>query len=192
MFFMPSLRRLAEVSLWCFPPARLVFAGVGVLLLAARDVTASQDILVDIFGRVESFFVRLEIYTEVPLTPAMTEKMVQITIEILDILAIATKEMGQNRAKKFVKKVAGWTDLEEGMKKLDNLTNEEVAMASVQILKVAHTVDDKVTAVCDGVNGVDEKVQVVNSEVQLVGANVKAIDVKVQTITEASPLTSII
>jgi hypothetical protein len=57
--------------------------------------------LVDIFGRIESFFVRLEIYTGVPLTPAMTDKMVQITVEILDILAIATKELEQSRASEF-------------------------------------------------------------------------------------------
>ncbi|KAH9012154.1 hypothetical protein EDB84DRAFT_970835 [Lactarius hengduanensis] len=167
-----------------FSPAKLVFAGIGVLLLAAKDVTASQDILVDIFGRIESFFVRLEIYTEVPLTPTMTDKMVEITVEILGILATATKEMGQSQAKKFLKKVAGRTDLEDGMKKLDKLTNEEVAMAIVQNLKVTHTVDNKVTAVGDGVKGVDEKVQVVKSEVQLVGANVKVINDKVQTIAE--------
>ncbi|KAH9036079.1 hypothetical protein EDB84DRAFT_1437750 [Lactarius hengduanensis] len=136
----------------------------------AKDVTASQDILVDIFGRIESFFVRLENYTEVPLTPAMTDKMVANH---------ATKEMQQSRAKRFLKKVAGWTDLEDGLKKLVKLTDEEVAMASAQILKVTHTIDNKVTAVGDGVKGVDEKVQVVND-------NVKAVDDKVQTIAEAS------
>ena len=52
--------------------------------------------LINVFGRIEGFFVRLVIYTEVPLTPAMTNKMVQITVEILDILAIATKEMKQS------------------------------------------------------------------------------------------------
>jgi hypothetical protein len=40
-------------------------------------------------------------YTGVPLTPAMTHKMVQITVEILDILATATKEMKQSRASEF-------------------------------------------------------------------------------------------
>ncbi|KAH9069508.1 hypothetical protein EDB83DRAFT_2551109 [Lactarius deliciosus] len=168
---------LVNIDTSVFSPAKLVFAGVGVLLLAAKDVTASQDILVGIFGRIEGFFVRLEIYTEVPLTPAMTDKMVVITVEILGILATATKEMGQSQAKKFFKKVAGRTDLEDGMKKLDKLTSEEVAMASAQILKVTHTVDNKVTAVGDGVKGV-------KSEVQLVGANIKVIDDKVQTIAE--------
>ncbi|KAH9013549.1 hypothetical protein EDB84DRAFT_892851 [Lactarius hengduanensis] len=182
---------LSEGVALVFPPAKLVFAGVGVLLLAAKDVAASQDILIDIFGRIESFFVRLDIYTGVPLTPAMTDKMVQITVEILNILATATKEMEQSRAKRFLKKVAGWTDLEDGLKKLDKLTNEEVVMASVQVLKVTHKIDIKVTGVSDDVRGVDEKVQVVKcdvqvvkSEVQLVNDNVKVIDDKVQRIAD--------
>ena len=41
---------------------------------------------------------RLEIYTGVPLTPAMRDKMVQITVEVLGILATATKEMEWSRA----------------------------------------------------------------------------------------------
>ncbi|KAH9069631.1 ankyrin repeat-containing domain protein [Lactarius deliciosus] len=173
---------LSEGVVLVFPPAKLVFAGIGVLLLAAKDVAASQDILVDIFGRIESFFVRLEIYTEVPLTPVMTEKMVQITVEILDILATATKEMEQSRAKTFLKKVAGWTDLEDGLKKLDKLTNEEVVMASVQVLKVTHKIDDKVTAVGEDVRSVDEKVQVVEGEVQIVKGEVQVVKGEVQVV----------
>jgi phosphate starvation-inducible protein PhoH len=69
---------------------------------AAKDVVASQDILVDLFGRMESFFRRLEIYTGVPLTSTMTDKMVEITVEVLDILATATKELKQSRASEFV------------------------------------------------------------------------------------------
>ncbi|KAH9014034.1 hypothetical protein EDB84DRAFT_1638541 [Lactarius hengduanensis] len=173
---------LGEGVALVFPPAKLVFAGVGVLLLAAKDVTASQDILVDIFGRIESFFVRLEVYTKVPLTPAMTDKMVEITVEILDILATATKEMEQSRAKKFLKRVAGWTDLEDGLKKLDKLTNEEVVMASVQVLEVTHKIDNKVTGVGDGVRGVDEKVQVVDKKVQVVDKKVQVVNKKVQVV----------
>ncbi|KAH9167691.1 hypothetical protein EDB89DRAFT_2232237 [Lactarius sanguifluus] len=209
---------LGEGVALVFPPAKVVFAGVGVLLLAAKDVAASQEILVDIFGRIESFFVRLEIYTEVPLTPTMTEKMVQITVEILDILATATKEMKRSRAKKFLKKVAGWTDLEDGLKKLDKMTKEEAVMANAQVLKITHKIDGKVTEVGEDVRSVDEKVQVVEgevqvvkgevqvvkgdvqvikgdvqvvkSEVQLVNDNVKSVDDKVQAITEDGKATA--
>ncbi|KAH9019914.1 hypothetical protein EDB83DRAFT_2528063 [Lactarius deliciosus] len=125
---MPSLGRSAKV----FLPAKMVFADVGVLLLAAKDVAASQDILVDIFGRIEGFFVWLEIYTEVPLTP----------------------------------KVAGRTDLEDGLRELEELINKEVAMSSVQLVNVTDKIDNKVAGIDDGVKGVDVKVQVVNDNVK--------------------------
>jgi hypothetical protein len=122
------------------------------------------------FARIESFFVRLEIYTGVPLTPAMMDKMVQITVEILDILAIATIEMEQSRASEFylrltlleanigseffLKKVARRTDLKDGLKKLEKLTNEEIALANARLLKVTDNIGEDVKAV-------DEKLQTI-------------------------------
>jgi hypothetical protein len=48
--------------------------------------------------RIESYFNRLELYTEVPPTAAMTDVIVKIMTEILSILAIATKEIKQGRS----------------------------------------------------------------------------------------------
>ncbi|KAH8978003.1 hypothetical protein EDB86DRAFT_991509 [Lactarius hatsudake] len=81
-----------------FSPAKVIFAGAGVLLLAAKDVVASQEALVDIFERIENFFRRLETYTEVPTTEAMRDIIVKIMVEVLEIFAIVTKEMEQGRA----------------------------------------------------------------------------------------------
>lgn len=64
---------------------------------AARDFRASRDTIVDIFERIENFFGRLAIYTEVPSTPEMTDMMVKIMVEVLAILGIATKEIKQGR-----------------------------------------------------------------------------------------------
>ena len=64
----------------------------------AKDVDSSQDILVDIFVRIESFFKRLESYTEVRPTATMTDVIVKILIEILSILGIATKQIKQGRS----------------------------------------------------------------------------------------------
>ncbi|KAH9007423.1 hypothetical protein EDB84DRAFT_1603616 [Lactarius hengduanensis] len=83
--------------------------------------------------------------------------------------------MQQSRAKNFLKKMAGVDGSGGWDKKLDKLTNEEVAMASAQILKATHTIDNKVTAVGDGVKGVDEKVQVVNDNVKSDATEVKII-----------------
>ena len=65
---------------------------------AAKDVEASQEALADLFERIEHFFKRLETYTEVPPTNAMTNMIVEIMVEVLNIFAIATKEMKQGRA----------------------------------------------------------------------------------------------
>ncbi|KAH8978233.1 hypothetical protein EDB92DRAFT_606927 [Lactarius akahatsu] len=77
-----------------FSPAKVISAGVGVLL----DVDASQEALTDLFERIENFFKRLESYTEVSPTDAMTDMIVKIMVEVLNIFAIATKEMKQGRA----------------------------------------------------------------------------------------------
>ncbi|KAH9046692.1 hypothetical protein EDB84DRAFT_632362 [Lactarius hengduanensis] len=132
-----------------YSPAKVIFAGAGIFLLAAKDVRESQDALVDVFERVENFFKRLETYTEVPPTAAMTDIIVKIMVEVLGILAISTKEIEQGRTKKYLKKLAGRTRLEDALKRLDKLTQEEARMAAAQLLKIAHNVENKVTQVID-------------------------------------------
>ena len=113
----PCNLRSLNFFLQVFSPAKVIFAGAGVLLLvstfldlfttarrsdvlgsqAAKDVRECQDMLFDVFGRVENFFKRLEMYTEVRPTEAMTDIIVQIMVEVLGILAISTKEIKQGR-----------------------------------------------------------------------------------------------
>ena len=64
----------------------------------AKDVESSKDALIELFERIENFFKRLETYTSVPPTEAMTNIIVKIMTEVLNIFAIATKEMKQGRA----------------------------------------------------------------------------------------------
>ena len=69
---------------------------------AAKDVRASQDTLIDIFERIEMFLRRLEIYTEVPSSTEMMAIIIQIMVEVLSILGIATKEIKQGRLSKYL------------------------------------------------------------------------------------------
>ena len=62
--------------------------------------------LIDIFERIENFFRRLEVYVKVPPTPAMTDMMVNIIVEVLDILGTATKEMKQSRASEVIPRLS--------------------------------------------------------------------------------------
>jgi len=60
-------------------------------------VNAGQDILIDLFERIESFLKRLESYTTITLSDAMMRIVVKIMTEVLSIIAIATKELKQGR-----------------------------------------------------------------------------------------------
>ncbi|KAH9177976.1 hypothetical protein EDB89DRAFT_2225892 [Lactarius sanguifluus] len=63
----------ASIALVPFEPAKAVFAGVDVLIAAASGVSSSYDALVDLFECLANFLKRLRIYTNLPLTPEMTE-----------------------------------------------------------------------------------------------------------------------
>jgi hypothetical protein len=63
----------------------------------AKDASASRDKLIDILNRIEGFFHRLEIYTGITPTTAMTDIIVEIMVEVLTILAITTKEVKRGR-----------------------------------------------------------------------------------------------
>ncbi|KAH9053695.1 hypothetical protein EDB87DRAFT_202491 [Lactarius vividus] len=174
-----------------FSPTKVIFAGIGVLLLTSKDVAASHDVLIDIFERIEDFFKRLEAYTAVPQTSAMIDVIVKIMVEVLSIFAIATKEIRQGRAKKFVKKLVGRRDIEAGLQKLDRLTQEEARMATAEVLRLTHRVRDKVEGVSQGVQdidgkveGVDERVQGVDERVQGVDERVHGVDKRVQGVDE--------
>ena len=66
-----------------------------------KDVDAAQEALIDIFERIENFFKRLEKYTEVKPSEAMTDILVKIMVEVLNILGTATKEIKQGRTSKL-------------------------------------------------------------------------------------------
>jgi hypothetical protein len=101
-YFRPRVRFLLEsaYSFQCVPPFISGVRGpivTAYVSQAAKDVRGSQNTVLDIFERIEMFFRRLEVYTEVEPTPEMIDMMVQITVEVLSILGIAAKEIKQGR-----------------------------------------------------------------------------------------------
>jgi hypothetical protein len=74
---------------------------------AVKDVSSSYDALVDLFASFEKFLSRLCIYTEIPLTQALKTVLVEIIVELLSTLALATKQVKQGRFSEFI--LAGMT-----------------------------------------------------------------------------------
>ncbi|KAN0118797.1 hypothetical protein V8E52_004908 [Russula decolorans] len=88
---------LGQVVGLAFPPADIIFAGIGVLLSAAKDASACQAMLIDVFNRIKYFIQRLDKYTSITLGADMTGIMVDIMVVVINILAIATKEAKSGR-----------------------------------------------------------------------------------------------
>jgi hypothetical protein len=89
-------------------------------------------------------------------------------------------------SEKYAKRLIGKTDMEDALKRLDKLTQEEARMAAAENLKATHAVDERVKGVADTVTtignkvtGVDGRVAGVSDQVVTVDDRVKVVDNKV-------------
>ena len=97
-----------------------------------------------------------------------------------------------------MKKLIGNNEIEDALKRLDRLTQEEARMASAQLLKIANAidsevreiagnvlvVDDRVAGLDDRVAGVDERVIGVDERVAGVDERVAGVDDRVKEIDD--------
>jgi hypothetical protein len=125
-----------------------------------KDVIASYEVLSQLFERIHFFLQRLNRYTGLPLTSEMTLLLGKIMAQVLSVLALSTKEikekrisesirsvfhyMADNGTEKFMKRIAGRTDVEDALQRLDVLTKEENLMTAGRNLEVTHRVDANV------------------------------------------------
>ena len=63
---------------------------------------SSREALVNVLESIGQFVGRLKIYTEIPLSSAMVEIVVQIMVELLSILALETKKFTRRRLSESV------------------------------------------------------------------------------------------
>jgi len=81
-----------------------------------------------------------------------------------------------------LKKLVGNTEMEDRLRKLDRLTQEEARMAAAENMRITRSVEGKVMGVDDKVKDIDEGVQYVRSGVEDVGKKVQGVDDKVEGI----------
>jgi hypothetical protein len=74
-------------------------------------------------------------------------------------------------------------DLEDALKKLDRLTQEEARMAHAEVLRITHSIRNEVKIVDGKVEGVGNKVEEVGNKV---GDKVQCVDDKVQVVIDGA------
>jgi hypothetical protein len=127
----------------------------------------SYDALVNLLESFENFLNRLEIYTKVPTTDAMTGIIIKILAELLSTLALATKQVRQGRpsesvfdevlyhlpqcnAEKIVKRLFGEREVEAVLQRIDRLTQDEARITAAQTLEVVYGLVQNMRVVMDG------------------------------------------
>ena len=124
------------------------------IVQAAKDVTASHDMLLDLFGRMDDFFRRLKIYSQSCISTELAEVLVKVAVKVLKILSIATKEVEQSRAsgsflylvwilltfltiylERYIKRLAGRKDIENAVAELESVIQREHYTATTQVLE---------------------------------------------------------
>ena len=110
----------------------------------------------------------------------MTDAIVNVMVEVLCILAIATKEVNQRRASElipgnryilpaycsletFLKRLVGRTDIEDALLRLEEVTLQEARMAAAESLRaiygVGSNVQDMLKAMEDRMRGMEGMLQ---------------------------------
>jgi hypothetical protein len=79
--------------------------------------------------------------------------------------------------------LAGLVDLEDALKKLDRLTQEEARMAHAEVLRITHSIRNEVKIVDGKVERVEDKVEEVGDKV---GDKVQCVDDKVQVVIDGA------
>ena len=66
----------------------------------ASRVTSSYDALLNLFECLGNFLKRLEVYRTIPPIPMMMDLIIKIMVELLSVLALATKQIREGRFSK--------------------------------------------------------------------------------------------
>ncbi|KAI0315324.1 ankyrin repeat-containing domain protein [Amylostereum chailletii] len=114
------------------PAGKTIFAAIGVLLAATKGVSASYDALVDLFDVLKAFLNRLKIRGDLQLKTESKQILVKILVQLLAVLALATKLIKKKRLGQYVSILTGNQDVKDAVGKLDKLTAEDLGMVATE------------------------------------------------------------
>ena len=137
----------------------------------ARFLEPGHHVLIDIFECINIFLSLLKIHADIPSTPAMTAMVVKILLELLAVLAIATKPIDQGRfgespdicivipgtelmvslaAEKYARKILGEKDIESILQRLDRLILDGSMMTVAQTFSAVYGLVNNMRVVMEG------------------------------------------
>ncbi|KAA1474506.1 hypothetical protein DENSPDRAFT_931704, partial [Dentipellis sp. KUC8613] len=129
-----------------FPPAKIVFVAVKLLLDAADNVSARYKAIINIFVRMQAFLERCKTYVKSSISHGLQQRLVEILVHLLSIIGMVTKDIKRGYLRHFFHSVlAKDSALEDALQTLSDLTKEEALAALADIhSKVGQTLQKMV------------------------------------------------
>ncbi|KAJ7926134.1 ankyrin repeat-containing domain protein [Mycena leptocephala] len=123
------LRQRERRQAWCpVPFARAGFVALGVLVQAAKNVSARYDCIIDLCELLHSFLERLRVYMSAQLPNGMRGIVIRMLAHLLSVFALMTKEIKHNRFGSYLRILIGRIDVQDALKKLNDLIGAEQSM----------------------------------------------------------------
>ncbi|KAF7586870.1 hypothetical protein BBP40_008217 [Aspergillus hancockii] len=133
-----------------FPPSSLVFGAVLHLMGAAKGVSASYEAIQDLMQVLQDFTIRLKAYTEEAISGALSDKLSDIIVTLIEIFALSSKTIRRGRLLKFTQNIfLGNNDaIHAAIERLDKLTRVEANLVGAETL----TESKRTGRVVDGIS----------------------------------------
>ncbi|CAI6092539.1 unnamed protein product [Clonostachys chloroleuca] len=148
-----------------YPPVQTVFSAVAYLINAANNVSSMYDKIVELFENLKGFTLRLDLYLQSEMSPALRGHVVSILASLFQVLVLSTKEIKRGRVKAYFKGLFGaGSPVQPALENLKNLTQTEALHVQAEIYKDTKRMGLTTDRVESLVNEVNENVQSLRSE----------------------------
>ncbi|KAJ7900820.1 Pfs, NACHT and ankyrin domain protein [Mycena leptocephala] len=126
------------------PFATAGFIALGVLVQAAKNVSARYDCIMDLCELLHSFLERLRVYTSTQLPTSMRGVGIRMLVHLLSVFALVTKEIEHTRIGSYLRTLMGRKDVQEALKKLNDLIGAEQSMGVANAMAFSREILDHV------------------------------------------------
>ncbi|CAG8016084.1 unnamed protein product [Penicillium nalgiovense] len=133
-----------------FPPSSLVFGAVMHLVDAAKGVSTSYNAIQDLMQMLQDFTIRLSAYTQEAISEALSDKLSDIIVTLVEIFALSSKTIRRGRLLKYTRNIIFGNDdaIQTAVVTLDKLTQVEANLVGAETL----TESKRAGRVVDGIS----------------------------------------
>jgi hypothetical protein len=118
-----------------FPPSSIIFGAVKFLVDAAKGVSDKYDAIIRLFDALKDFAVRLEVYASQAISQRLQDKLSDLLLALIEVLALSRQEIKHGRMWTFGKSLFGAnSQASDSWDKLQRLVDGERGLVGAETL----------------------------------------------------------